>query len=618
MELLNLLNGIVNITMYKIIKSLFLLLSAKQLKNFYFLQIFVLIMAFTEILGVASIIPFMALVGDIDQLQTNKLLAKIYIYSGISSKSNFIFLLGLGVLLMLFISALISMFTIWRLSMFATKVGTEIADRLYSHYIKQDWLFHVSASSAKLTKKIAVEAGRVTGGIMMPLMQMNARLVLAFFMSLTIFIYDPIVAIIGLIIFFLAYVFLYKIVRYRLQKNGKIISQVNEERFRLMNEGFGGVKDLILLGRHKYFINRFNKSGNLFAFSQGTNASLTQVPRYFMELIAFGSIITLLLYLIVSHNGNLGVILPILSVYALAGFKLLPAFQQIYASIATIKANTAAFDSIKEDLINSNKKKLTDFDYNKEILYLNKQIKLENISFTYPGKLIPAINQLSIEIPANSVVGIVGSSGSGKSTLIDIIVGLLNPDQGKLKIDDKILDNSNRRAWQNSIGFVGQSIFLSEGTIAENVAFGISNESIDRNRIKKILKLTNLNELINNLEKGIDTEIGERGVRLSGGQRQRIGIARALYKKSEVLIFDEGTSSLDGITEKIIMRAIYELGENKTIILVAHRLQTVKKCKNIFMIEKGKLYDQGTFEELIRSNELFKKMDSNHSIDIYH
>ena len=594
--------------MLKILKQLFSLLSPNQRKRFYLLQILVLLMALMEIAGVASIIPFMTLVGNMNQLGQDTAIAQVYQATGITSESQFVFLLGIGVLVMLFVSTVISMFTIWRLSMFANKVGAEIADRLFNHYLEQNWLFHASGSSAQLTKKIAIETQRVTGGILVPLLHMNARFVLALLLVLSIFVYEPTVAIIGFSTFTLAYFFLFKVVRMRLQKNGRALSVVNEDRFRLMNEGFGGIKDVLLLGRESDFTNRFKQTGLTLAYSQGTNAALVQVPRYFMELIAFGSMISMVLYLITSNGSNLGIILPMLSVYALASIKLLPAFQQIYAGVASIKGNSAAFEAIENDLSLSKKMKSASSKINHGYLQIKQQISLENITFNYPGLEKPALNQLNIAIPVNSVVGIVGPSGSGKSTLIDILLGLIEPQQGQLKIDGKIINAENCRPWQNTIGFVPQNIFLSEGSIADNVAFGIPQDLIDLDQVQQAIKLAHLDEFIQSLEQGIHTKVGERGVQLSGGQRQRIGIARALYYEAEVLVFDEATSSLDGITEKMIMEAIHDFSGQKTIIMIAHRLKTVKKCDQIFFIDKGSVVDKGTYEKLIETNKQFKNM----------
>ncbi len=594
--------------MFKLINNLFNLLSPYQRRRFYVLQLLVILMTIVEILGVASIIPFMALVGDMTQLQQDTFIANFYQISGINSESQFVFILGICVLIMLFISMVISVFTVWGLSMFANKIGTEIADRLYAHYLNQDWLFHASGSSAQLTKKIATETMRVTGAVLVPLMQLNSKVILSLLMSISIFVYDPKVAAIGLSIFAISYFFLFKGVRNRLNTNGIAISEVNEERFRLMNEGFGGIKDVLLMGRDNDFINRFNKTGKTLAYSQGINAALAQAPRYFVELLAFGSMISLILYLIVSHNGNLGMILPIISVYAIGTIKLLPAFQQIYSSIAIIRANIPAFESIQQDLYDSSLREETSKKVEEGYLHPKKQISLEKVRFTYPNKKEPALDGLSISIPINSVIGIVGPSGSGKSTLIDILLGLIEPDQGKLKIDNKIIDSKNCRSWQNTIGFVAQNIFLSEGSIAENIAFGIPNNEIDFKQVEYALKLAHLTELTKSLKDGIHTKVGERGIQLSGGQRQRIGIARALYHKAEVLVFDEATSSLDGITEKMIMEAIHNFSGQKTIILIAHRLKTVQKCHKIFFIDNGKVVDHGTYDELIEKNEQFKNM----------
>ena len=594
--------------MIKLIKKLFTLLTPGQRRRFYVLQILAILMAFAEIIGVVSIVPFMALVGDMSQLQQNTIIAQVYQSSGITSELQFVFFLGLRVLVLLLISSIISILTVWKMSMFANKIGVEIADRLYTHYLKQDWLFHASGSSSQLTKKIAIETARVTGGVLVPLMQMNAKIILALLMSLSIFIFDPKVAIIGLFTFTVSYFFLFKVIRIRLQNNGTAISDTNEERFRLMNEGFGGIKDVILLGRDNDFINRFNETGTTLAYSHGANAAYTNTPRYFIELIAFGSMISLILYLMVSYEGDLGTILPILSVYALVAIKLLPAFQQIYSSIATMNGNFAAFDSIEADLDNSLKAKSAITNKEESYIHLKEQITLENITFTYPNKEELALNQLNMTIPVNSLIGIVGPSGAGKSTIIDILLSLIDPQQGELKVDNNVINKKNRRSWQNTIGFVAQSIFLSENTIAENVAFGIPKDQINLEQVRHALKLAHLTEMLESLKDDIHTQVGERGVQLSGGQRQRIGIARALYHKAEVLVFDEATSSLDGITEKMIMEAIYEFSGQKTIILIAHRLKTVEKCDKIFFIDKGQVIDQGTYQELIKKNEQFKNM----------
>lgn len=600
--------------MLKTLIELFQLLTPDQRKRFYSLQVLVVLMAFMELIGIASIGPFMALVADTSLLENNATLNKLYLLSGLSNPSDFLFATGVGVLAMLAIASFVSIFTTWRLSLFSMQVGTEIADRLYQHYLQQSWLFHSGSSSAQLTKQVTTESGRVTGNLIVPSMQLSSRLVLALFISVAVISYNPVIALVGLLIFGSGYVLIYHVIKKRLITNGANISSTSTHRFRLMNEGFGGIKDILILGRNQHFIQQFHEEGKILARAQGTTAAFSQVPRYFMELLAFGAMISLVLVLLKLENGELSKVLPVLAVYALAGFKLLPALQQIYGSITTIKGGIAAFDSIKPDLIasqtitNKPSKSNTQNAANALDISQAKTLKLNQVTFTYPNKHQPALDNISMQIPINATIGLVGESGSGKSTTIDLILGLLQPDKGKLYLDDQEINASNLREWQQHIGFVPQSIYLSEGSIAENIAFGLSDKEINIEQVKQAAQLAHLDELIASLDKGLDTKVGERGVQLSGGQRQRIGIARALYNQASILVFDEATSALDGITEKVIMDAIHELSGKKTIIMIAHRLKTVQKCDIIYMMDKGKVVDKGTYEQLLENNIKFKKM----------
>ena len=384
------------------------------------------------------------------------------------------------------------------------------------------------------------------------------------------------------------------------------------ERFKLMSEGFGGIKEVLLLGKSSEFKKRFTKAGNKLAHSQGVNKAIALVPRYFMELLGFASMVLLVIYLITNSKSDLGLILPILSVYALVAIKLLPALQQIYFSIAVIKGNLSAYESIRDDLNNANVRASQDtFSHSDSDWSKSNKIDLKNITFTYPGNAIPSINNISLTIKPNTLIGFVGTSGSGKSTLIDIIIGLINPQKGQIKIDETILNNQNIRTWQNKIGFVPQEIFLTEGSIAENITFGIHRDLIDYNQVNKAIKLAHLDEWVSELDNGVNTKIGERGVTISGGQKQRLGIARALYYDADLIVLDEGTSSLDGISEKKIMNAIHDLTSQKTLIMIAHKLQTVKKCDQIYMMEKGQIVDNGTYQQLIEGNKKFKEMSFN-------
>ena len=594
--------------MFRRIKKLYQLLTKEQRRKLLGLQVLVVLMAFAEVAGVAAIGPFMAVVGDMSRLEGEGILAQLYTASGFETPRQFLFWLGIAVLVALAGAAALSMFTIWRLSLYAQQVGAELSIRLYKHYMQQPWLFHASGSSSQLTNRIAQECNRITNQVIQPLMQMNAKAVLAVVMAVAIFVFNPIVALSGLGIFAIAYFLLFKTVRQRLTTNGKTISRTNQQRFKLMNEGFGGIKDTLLLGRQAEFNQRFEKASREFGLAQGVTKGLSQAPRYLMELIAFAAAILLVLYLLAAYEGNLGSVLPILSIYALAGFKLLPAFQQIYSSLAQVKGNLASFDSLEKDLIDSQDASTGTPAHQAGKLSPKTSIVLDNIHLSYPGKEEKALNGLNIDIPVNQVIGLVGASGSGKSTAIDVLLGLIEPQQGQLQVDGKALQGEQLRAWQNNVGFVPQAIFLADASIKENIAFGIPPEEIDPERVQKAAQMAHLDELLVRLPQGLETRVGERGIQLSGGQRQRIGIARALYDDAEVLVLDEATSALDGITEKLVMDAIHDFSGKKTIIMIAHRLATVKACNCIYLLEQGKVVDQGTYQELVQKNASFQQM----------
>ena len=381
-----------------------------------------------------------------------------------------------------------------------------------------------------------------------------------------------------------------------------------------MAEGFGGIKAILLSRTQPIYKKNFQETSDDFAYALGTSQYLSVVPKYVIELVAFSSVIIFILFMLVYNNNSLISILPLLAIFLIAGFKLIPCFQQIYSSVVSVRSNLSAFYSIEKDLqqilkfknnivnnLDANNSKTKEKKFRESIL-------LRDVSFHYPNNEKSSLKDISIEIPINNTVGIVGPSGSGKSTIIDIILGLLTPAKGNVLIDNQILTKDNIGNWQNNIGFVPQDIFLSDSSIKENIAFGIPVESIDDSKIERAIKLSHLDDFIKDLKNGTETFIGENGVKLSGGQKQRIGIARSLYNDPQILVFDEATNSLDGITEKNIMDSIDEFGGKKTIIIIAHRLLTLKRCNIIYLIENGKIVDQGSYDKLMISSPIFKKM----------
>lgn len=591
------------------IKDLLDSMTLAQKKKFYFLQFFVVLTALLEVVSVFSIGPFMALVGNLDLLNSSPIYNAIYLSAGEPEPYVFLFWMGLVVLFFLFTASLISIVTVWKLSIFAARLGADFGDCLYEYYIGKNFLYHARVNSSFLTKQIATEVNRVTDNVIQPFVQINARIVACSCISFFIFLYSPLISVIGFVGLVLCYGLLFFFVKGRLAKNGRAISEASKKRYLLINEGFGAIKEIQLLNRERNLVSYFKLSGDIFAESYGTSNGLYNMPRYIMEFVVYSGMIALILALIVVHNGSLSDILPVMAVLGVAAFKLLPSFQQIYSGAAQIKSNLSAFEAIKDDLLASRKRKVPVEASSISLKAIKDAgLHLSNIYFKYPEKEHNAIDGVSLYIPPRSVVGIVGASGSGKSTLIDIMLGLIAPDSGEVKIGDERLDTSNVKFWQAHVGYVPQSIFLKDATIVENIAFGLPLTEIDFDKVSKAVKLAHLESFVEAQPDGLMTCIGERGVQLSGGQRQRIGIARSLYNDAEYLFFDEATSALDGITENIIMDAIDSMGGFKTIIMIAHRLNTVKKCSHIFFMQNGQIVDQGSYEYLLANNSSFKAM----------
>ncbi len=568
-------------------------------------------MSCLEVISVIAIGPFMALLGNMDMIQEPGMINEIYNYLGFTSNREFIIFFGASVLSIMLFSACFSLYTIKVLYYFGSTIGGSISNRLFKHFLFQPWLFHSENSSSSLIHKVINESQRLTFAIIHQALTFNAKAAIALLMSIAIVIYNPIISLSGLIIFSLSYFFIFKLSESHLNRASRSLAEDQEIRLKKASESFGGIQNIILSRTQSHFINAFNKSTDNYYIAWGNSQVLSITPKYLLEVLAMGSIIILVLVLFLSGNENLGEILPTLSVFALAGYKILPALQTAYYSFSIITANISAFENLKLDLINSyNEKQRREplkTKSNEEIKFKNK-LSLRNISFVYPESTKNVLNKISLEIEAETTIGIVGPSGAGKSTMIDLILGLINPISGEFIADDAVIDKSNIHLWQRNIGFVPQSIFLSDSTIKENIAFGIDVKSIDNEKLHEAAKLSNIMDFVSSLPDGLETIVGERGIQLSGGQIQRIGIARALYNNPNVLVFDEATSSLDGISEKLIMEAINKFTGQKTIIIVAHRLETIKNCDLIFLLKDGKILDTGTYNELLKRNLVFQEM----------
>ena len=602
--------------MIKQIFQIFSLLEKKQQKKIIYLQILILLTSCMEVISLFAIAPFISILADFDLIYKEGYISDIYNYFDFQSPKNFLFVFALFFLSILLISSLIHMLTIWIVSTNSIKMGTTLGNRLFSFYLNQEWLFHVKSNSAQLINKIAQESDRITLGIIQPAMMINAKIAVSFFLIIAMIIYNPLVALIVGIILGISYLLIFSYVKNTVLKNGKIVSQTQESRYKLMSEGFGGVKEVLISGRQNFFSNSFENNSNHWADAVGKNQAIGQLPRYIVELIAFSIIVGFVVYLTSKQNeNNFNAIFPVLSIYALGGIKLLPAFQAIFSHLTAIKANIHAYENIKENLIEAKKqafKKPIIISETKPLeMEFNNELKFKNVNFKYlddEQKNSFNLTNLNFSIKKKHTIGIVGRSGSGKSTIIDLIAGLILPDSGEILIDNKMIDENNKIFWQKNISLVSQSIYLADTSIKENIAFGIPFHEIDNEKIRSTVEMSQLTDFVNQLPNGIDTIIGERGVQLSGGQRQRIGIARSLYADSNLIIFDEATSSLDGLTEEAVIKSINNIQNIKTVVIVAHRLASVKNCHIIYFIDKGKIVDSGTFDELINKNELFRRM----------
>ena len=589
--------------------KMYQLLDLNEKKQALFLLILTLIMAFLDTLGIASILPFISVLANPQIIETNEYLSSIYkasITLGVNSRQQFIFILGIVVFILLLFSLFFRAITIYFQTRFSLMREYSISKRLLELYLYQPYTWFLHRNSSNLSKIILSEVNQVVEGILIPMISLITQSVIAFAILGLLILFNPFLSFFAGLILIMSYVIIFYFVKKILFQFGHIRSQVNSERFLIISEVFGATKDVKVRGLEQEYINRFSKPAEIYAKNQSLAYVIGQTPRYFLEALAFGGLIILVLVLMLVGN-SFDKIVPAIALYAFAGYRLMPALQQIYASSVQLRFNKPLLYLLYKDLINlQQSKKITN---NTNIISINKSIELNNISFNYPNSKKLSLKKINLIIPAFTKVGIVGVTGSGKTTLVDIILGLLDPTKGTLSVDGNEIKNDNKRSWQSSIGYVPQQIYLSDASVANNIAFGIDIKNINQKSVEKAAKIANLHDfVIDELPLGYNTTVGERGVRLSGGQRQRIGIARALYHNPQIFILDEATNALDNITEQAIMDALNNLGNKITVILITHRLKTIKNCDKIFFMEKGLLIKHGNYNELLENCEQFRKM----------
>ena len=583
----------------QIFKKLLYFLTPHERKRAGLLLIMILIMALLDTIGVASILPLIAVLANPSVIETNIFLNKMFQASsvfGVESTQHFLFFLGVSAFIILIFSISFKALTTYAQRRFIDMRQYTLGKRLIEAYLQQPYSWFLNRNSADLGKTILSEVEQVISSGIGPLLELIARSLIVFLLTTLLIIIDPKLAIIVGSTVGLAYYLIYYFTRKYLNKVGGERLKNNEMRFRSISEAFGAVKEVKVGALEKIYIKRFSEPAESYAKITSSVAAISSLPRYFIEAITFGGILIIILYLMAKTN-DFNNVLPIISLYVLAGYRLLPALQQVYMSFSQLTFIGPVVDKVYDDVKNL---KPINLNQDQGTLSLNKTITLKNVHYNYPNTLRTTIKDINLSIPAKTTVGLVGATGSGKTTTVDIILGLLEVEKGTLEVDGQIITKQNSRAWQRSIGYVPQHIFLSDDTVAANIAFGMDPKNINQAAVEKASKIANLHEfVVHELSEQYQTIIGERGIRLSGGQRQRIGIARALYHNPLVLILDEATSSLDNETEKAVMDAVNNLGKDITIILIAHRLNTVKNCDIIFKLDKGKIVEQGTFDEII-------------------
>jgi ABC-type multidrug transport system fused ATPase/permease subunit len=589
----------------KTIEKLLDLLTPPERKRAYLLLGMILIMAMLDMVGVASIMPFMAVLANPELVETNIIINAAYVKLGFIDPQQFLLALGMLVFVLLVVSLAFKALTTYAQLRFILMREYSIGKRLVEGYLHQSYSWFLRRNSADLGKTILSEVKEVIDKGVTPMMNLIASGAVAIAQLTLLILIDPKLALIAGLTLVTAYALIFKATRGLLGRIGKERVKANQGRFTAVSEAFGASKEVKVGGLEQAFIQRFSGPAQTFARHMATAEVVSQLPRFVLEAIAFGGMLLVVLYLM-TQSGSFASALPIIVLYAFAGYRLMPALQQIYGAVTQLRFAGPALEALHADLMSLLP---SHPNPNQDTIALKQAITLKQIQYRYPSAPRPALKNLSFTIPAKSTVGLVGATGSGKTTTVDLILGLLEAQEGTLAVDGLAINEQTRRAWQSAIGYVPQQIYLSDDTVAANIAFGLDSKDIDQKAVERAAKIANLHDfVVNDLPQQYQTTVGERGVRLSGGQRQRIGIARALYHNPQVLILDEATSALDNLTEQAVMEAVHNLGHEITIILIAHRLSTVKACDTIFLLEKGELKAQGTFDVLNQVNERFRAM----------
>jgi len=554
------------------------------------------ISAFAEIISIGLIIPFLSAITAPNVIFENEYIQPLLSFFQINSDYSLIFFLTVTFCIASAISAGLRLVTLWLQTRFCYSIGANLSSQIYKNSLYQEYSTHISRNSSEFISTIVSKTSASISFAILPTLNILSSSLVLVAITATLILIQPIVALSAFMLFGSMYAGVIMLTNKRLHIDSEKISHEQDQVIKILQEGFGSIRDILVSNTQEVYLRTYSLSFHALQRAWSNVEIIKGSPRYIIE--AFGVIAIALLALFFSTQPN-GVIaaLPILGAMALGAQRMLPILQLIYSSFSSLRAGFASLSDVLELLDEPTNEILIKSSVNK--IPLNKKIKIENLKFKYSPDGSKILNGINLEIPKGSILGIIGATGSGKSTFIDILMGLLHPVSGSLSVDDTIITETNKFGWQAELAHVPQSIFLIDSSIAENIALGVPKLDIDHDLVKKSAMQAQIHETILSWKDGYSSIVGERGVRISGGQRQRIGIARALYKKASVIIFDEATSALDSDTETSVMRSIINLNKEITIIIVAHRLTTLKNCSNIIELSEGKILRQGVYNEII-------------------
>jgi ATP-binding cassette, subfamily B, bacterial PglK len=540
------------------------------------LLLFSIIIAIIETVGVSAIMPFISVATNFDLIATNEYYLRAYELFNISSDIEFIMIFGILLIFFYIFRAIVNVTYIYFLTKFTQGRYHFLAFRLFERYMGLPYNKFVKKNTSNLTKTIINEANHLTSLVSAILFIISEIFVTIFIYALMLYMNWQVTLIITLILS-LSAILMIKIISPKIKNAGEVREELQRIFYEILNRSFGNFKSIKLKSNNCDMLPYFKDTSLLYSRANIKNSTLQQIPKFFFELMGFSIIVAIIMYLVYLLNGDASSSLALISMFVLSLYRLMPSINKIIINYYNILFYYKSFEIVYSDL--------TTYDF--EVLGNNNisfksNIIIKNLTFEYEVDK-PILNDINIKIPKGSSIAFVGESGSGKSTLVDIIIGLYRPKNGILQIDNIVLNDTNLKAWRNKVGYIPQSVYLFDGTVGENVAFGLEYNQL---KIDKVLKQSKIFNFLST-KSGSSTKVGEGGVMLSGGQKQRIAIARALYGDPEILVLDEATSALDDNTEKQIMNEIYDISGNKTLIIIAHRLSTLNKCDEIYEIKNG-------------------------------